>query len=79
MSHQGGVLPVEVQPMKRGNCYSSLHRDTGVSIVSQTFGDYPEYDSTSADNFAVKKTCKVTGATPPASTSTEPDPRTPRL
>lgn len=60
MSHRG-VVSDHVVPMKKGNCYSNMMSDTGVGILSQTFGDEPSYDSYSADNFAVKKTCKVTG------------------
>lgn len=69
ITHQGAVGAHAVQsgastnthPAKRGNCYSNQMNDTGVGILSQTFGDQPGYDSYSATNFSVKKTCKVTG------------------
>ena len=64
-SHSGGMVAQHIGPMKKGNCYSNLMNDAGTGILSQTFGDFPEYDSYSADNFAVKKTCKVTGVYAP--------------
>lgn len=59
-SHHG-VVTGHVVPAKKGNCYSNMRNDTGVGILSQTFGDDPGSNSYSADNFAVKKTCKVAG------------------
>lgn len=61
----GTVSVNKIHPDKKGNCYSNLMADTGVGILSQTFGDSPEYDSLSATNFAVKKTCKVTSVYAP--------------
>lgn len=62
-SHSGGFVAHHIVPMKKGNCYSNFNskNDSGVGILSQTFTDSPEYNSYSADNFAVKKTCKVAG------------------
>lgn len=61
-SFHHGVSPIQVDPMKRGNCYSSLMNDTGDAYTSQNFeAAFDIYDNAGADNFSTKKTCKVTG------------------
>lgn len=62
-SHASSVAPASVHPAKRGNCYSNMQNDAADAIVSQDFTDAGNdiYDSMGADNFAVKKTCKVAG------------------
>lgn len=53
---------LHIVPLKKGNCYSSLHNDTGDAINSQNFESaFAIYNDTAADNFSVKKTCNVTG------------------
>lgn len=58
-----GIAAQHLTPAKKGNCYSNQRNDSGVGIVSQTFSDsgFDIYNSYGADNFAVKKTCKVAG------------------
>ena len=60
--HQGAAVHA-AQPAKKGNCYSNNNpkNDSGVGVVSQNFTDDPSYSSYGAADFAVKKTCHVTG------------------
>lgn len=60
--HQGKAVHT-VQPAKNGNCYGNNNpkNDSGIGVVSQNFSDEPDYDSAGATDFAVKKTCHVTG------------------
>lgn len=62
-AHSGHHAAIHaVSPAKKhGNCYSNLHNDTGIGIVSQNFTDagYDIYDSYGAVPFAVAKPCFV--------------------
>jgi hypothetical protein len=62
VAHQGSAA-YAVQPAKKGNCYSNNNpkNDSGIGVVSQNFSDDDTLDSAGVTDFAVKKTCHVTG------------------
>lgn len=55
--HQGTVHNTIAAKGKA--CFSVNANDTGVGILSQNFGDEPTYDSSSAADFTVKKSCTI--------------------
>ena len=60
VSHQG-LATHAMQPAKKGNCYSGQQQDSGVGITSANYSDDPTLDAAGAADFAVKKTCHITG------------------
>lgn len=49
-----------VHVQSKGSCYSQSDNDNGVGIVSQNFeSSFDAYDAQGADDFKLKKTCKL--------------------